>query len=319
MSETNQTERIVRILQRLSLKGEITIGELFEYFDREVPKRTLQRDMIALSAANIPLATRSGRGKELVWFLDRSVLRFIPETIGSQELLASYFLERLSIVTKGTQLERSIQSLLKKTRQLVSPDVFASFEGPELSRGLFGATYTGYIDYSPHSETIERVLHAAMSRRRCEFKYRRLGNELPSVIEADPYMILYHKGALYVVVKTVTHQNFILLAVQRIRDVKLFDNRFVRDKSFSLETLRKDRFGIFGNPDLKPEKVVLRFSPDIAETISERVWHPSQKLNRNKDGSVTLTMRVPISDELLGWIASWRNYATIISPVNLDI
>lgn len=311
MPEINQIERIVRILQRLALRGEITVSELYQFFERQVPKRTLQRDMIALSSSNIPLATRQGRGNELVWYLDRSILKFIPETVGSQELLASYFLERLSLVTKGTQLQRNIQSLLKKTRQLVSPEVFASFDGGELSRGLFGATYTGYIDYSPHSDTIERVLHAAMNRRRCEFHYRRPGNDALSVFEADPYMILLHKGALYVVAKVVTHQNFILLAVQRIREVKPGDKRFVRDKSFSLEKLRKDRFGIFGHPSLKPRRVVLRFSPDIAETIAERIWHPTQKLKRNKDGSVTLTMSVPISDELLGWIASWRGYVTV--------
>lgn len=312
MPEVNQIERAVRILRQLSLRGETTVSALYAFFDGQVPKRTLQRDLIALSAANIPLSTREGRGKELVWVIDRSLLKFIPETIGSQELLASYFLERLAVVTKGTQLEKSIQSLLKKTRQLVSPDVFASFDGGAFSGGLFGATYTGYIDYSPHSETIEAVLNAAISRKRCEFNYRRHGNPELSVFEADPYMILLHKGGLYVVAKVVTHQSFILLAVQRIRGVKASDKRFVRDRGFSLESLRKHRFGIFGHPDLKPQKVVLKFSPDIAETIEERVWHPTQKLTRHKDGSVTLTMNVPITDELLGWIASWRGYVALL-------
>ena len=140
MSELSQVERVVRILQRLSLRGEITVGELFAYFEEQVPKRTLQRDLIALSSANIPLATRKGRGKELIWYLDRSLLRFIHETIGNQELLASYFLERLAVITRGTQLEKSIRSLLRKTRQLVSPEIFATMEGPEPPRGLFGVS-----------------------------------------------------------------------------------------------------------------------------------------------------------------------------------
>lgn len=315
MPEINQIERAVRILRQLSLRGETTVSALYAFFQKQVPKRTLQRDLIALSAANIPLLTKKGRGKEAIWFVDRSYLRFIPETIGSQELLASYFLERLALITKGTQLEKNIQSLLKKTRQLVTPDVFASVDGSDLSGGLFGATYTGYIDYTPHSETIESVLTAAMNRNRCSFTYRRHGSTEKSRFEAEPYMILFHKGALYVVARVVAHDSYILLAIQRIVDVTSTGKRFTRNKSFSLESLRKDRFGIFGHPSLKPQKVVLKFSPDIADTICERVWHPTQKLTKHKDGSVTLTMRVPVSDELLGWIASWRGYVTTANPI----
>ena len=130
-------------------------------------------------------------------------------------------------------------------------------------------------------------------------------------------MIVFHKGALYVVAKVLPHDSFILMAVQRITKVRPTETRFVRDRSFNLEAFKKHRFGIFGHPTLKPQKVVLRFTPDIADLIAERIWHPTQKVKRNQDGSLTLTMEVVISEELMGWIASWRGYVKVVGPAKL--
>ncbi len=312
-TDIKQVDRIIQILQRLALRGEITVRELYEYFQRRVPKRTLQRDLINLSAANIPLMTRHGEGRELIWYLDKTFLRFIPETLGSQELLASFFVERLAHIAKGTALESNINSLLKKSRQLVAPHVFKSFEGGVTS-DVFGSTFTGYVDYGPHSEKIDRILTAASECRRCVITYRRIWREKPSQFEADPYMLVYHKGALYALVHVPRHSNFIFLPIQRINAVEFTKENFARDSSFSLEKLKENRFGIFGHSDLKPEKVVLKFSPDIADVVAERIWHPTQKLQWHRDGSLTLTMKVVISDELRSWVAGWLGYVRVLKP-----
>ncbi len=317
MTELKQVERAIRIYQRLACNREVTIRELYEFFERKVEVRTLQRDMIELSSANIPLATRKGRGKEQVWYLITDSLKFIPETIGSQELLASYFIERLAEVTQGTKLEKDIRSLLKKSKQLLAPDVFRSLDASDMREDFFGATFTGYIDYSPHSETIDRLVAATSERRKCTFKYKSPNKERVSEFEAEPYLLLFHKGALYAVVYTPKHDSYLFLPIQRIREVKLLPATFKRKRGFSLEKLREGRFGIYGGDGLKPQKVVLRFSKGIADVVAERVWHPSQKLTSHRDGSLTLEFRVVISDELRAWVGSWLDYVKVVKPADL--
>jgi len=317
MPEVKQVERVIRILQRLALTQQTTVNELFEYFDRGVPKRTLQRDLVELSCADIPLKTRSGHGKELIWHLDSAFLKFVPEMIGSNELLASYFLERLAAITKGTKLERDIQSLFKKTKQLVSPDVFRLLEGDDSPKSLFGATFTGYIDYSPFSDTIDLLVSATSSHKTCRFTYQATWKDKESEFEADPYLLLYHKGAIYAIVYVAHHQNYIFLPIQRIRKVVPTDQGFKRNKDFSLESLRKNRFGIFGHEGLRPHKVVLRFKKTIANIVAERIWHPTQKIIRHRNGTLTLEMRTIVSDELRSWVGSWLEYVTVIQPKDL--
>lgn len=312
MPEIKQIERVIRIMQRLYLNRQVTVADLYEYFDRKVPKRTLLRDLHEISAADIPIQCESLKGREQVWRVPRNFLKFIPQTIGSQELLASFFLERLSVVAKGTRLEQDIWSLLDKAKQLIGPKVFESTDGGDLPHDMFGATFMGYIDYTDHSDKIDILVKGTSECRTCRFVYKRGTAEKESEFTAEPYLLLYHKGAMYAVVYVSAHDNYILLPVQRIRSVEYTGERFERDPKFSLEKLREGRFGIFGGSHLKPERVVLKFAEDIADVVAERIWHPSQVLTRNEDGSLTMELETVISDELRAWVGSWLHRVEII-------
>lgn len=317
MPEIKQVERIIRIMQRLAVDRQVTVAQLYEYFDQVVPKRTLQRDLIEISSAGIPIHDTTANGQEKVWRLDSSYRQFVPETIESKELLASFFLERLSAIAKGTKLESDIKSLLKKSKQLVPSDVFQSIDNLAHSKEMFGTTFTGYIDYSLHSETIDILISAISLSKRCQFKYKKTWTDQISTFEADPYLILYHKGALYATVFVGKYDNYIFLPIQRINEVRPTGTSFVRDKNFRLEKLRKNRFGIYGHEDLKPERIVLRFNKEIADIVAERIWYPTQKITRHRNGSLTLVMSVIVSDELISWIAGWQNYVKVTSPKTL--
>jgi len=317
LPEIKQIERIIRILQRLASSHEVTVAQLYEMFQRQVPKRTLQRDLAEISAADIPLRTREGKGREQIWYIDPGFLKFMPATLGNKELLASHFLEKLSVITKGTTLEKDIRSLLNKSRQLVSPEVFGMMEELGDQPQLFGTTYTGYIDYSPHSHFIDTIIQAATGRQRCEFEYKANWRKDKSKFMADPYMLLYHRGAMYAIVYTPDHEHYIFLAVQRIQSVTLTGKKFKRRKDFDLPKIVEGRFGIFGHEGLKVEKVALKFRPEIADVVAERVWHPTQKLKRHKDGSLTLEMQTVVSDELRAFVGSWLGHVEVVRPKNL--
>ncbi len=317
MPEVKQIERIIRILQRLAVKSEVTVAELYEYFERQVPKRTLQRDLVELSAADLPLQTREGKNRQLIWSIAHDYLRFVPVTMQPKEMIASWLLHTMSDAFAGTPLERDAKSFIAKAKQLAPPGVFAELHGD--LQPVFGITFTGYIDYRPQAQIISQLIEAITKRRVVKFIYKPHWKDDPSVFEANPYMLLWHKGALYVVALSTRHDNYLLLPVQRIRAVEILITKFRRQPGFSLDKLREGRFGIFGYEGQKPECVVLRFNKEIADIIAERIWHPSQKLTRHRDGSLTLEMKVVISDELKGWVASWIQYVSVLSPTGLRI
>ena len=64
MSEFSQIQRIVRILQLLTTRKDITTKELVDYFDHSVSKRTIQRDMLTLSENGVPLVSEKIKANE---------------------------------------------------------------------------------------------------------------------------------------------------------------------------------------------------------------------------------------------------------------
>jgi len=151
----------------------------------------------------------------------------------------------------------------------------------------------------------------------CQITYNPASKETISELVVNPYMIVFHKGALYCIVNSQKHKGYIFLAIQRIIKVNTLDNKFKRSKDFDLQKLCKGRFGIYGHENLKLRRVVLKFSKDVAGVVAERVWHESQKIKHHRDGSITLEMKLFITDELRGWVASWLNNVKVVSPKGL--
>ena len=313
MGENKQIERLIKILQRLSIKPETTVAELYRYFDGQVSKRTLQRDLITLSNANIPLQSRTKEGKEQIWYIEQFTPRFMPIMFQSREIMAGTFVKTFSSLFKGTPLQDDAESFFKRAKQLYPVDIFADADNSRFDN-CFGFSQTGRIDYSPFAPIINDLIKSITERIPVRMKYRALWKDTDSDIAGHPYMILFHKGALYAVVYIPDSGKYYTLPIQRIKKLELSDTHFKRDKRFSIEQILEGRIGIFGYEGLKPQRVVLKFSKDIADTVAERIWHPSQKIKRHPDGSLTLEMKVVISDELRGWIASWLEYVEVKEP-----
>ena len=55
MNEITQISRMIRTLQLLSTRKSLTTTDLLDYFDHSISRRTLQRDMLALSDSGVPL------------------------------------------------------------------------------------------------------------------------------------------------------------------------------------------------------------------------------------------------------------------------
>ena len=55
----------------------------------------------------------------------------------------------------------------------------------------------------------------------------------------------------------------------------------------------------------------------MAGYIKEKIWHESQKLHPQKDGSLIFEAEVAGTEEIKSWILSWGKEATILEPAEL--
>lgn len=61
----------------------------------------------------------------------------------------------------------------------------------------------------------------------------------------------------------------------------------------------------------------LQFDKATAAWAKDRVWHPSQQLQRLPRGKLWMTITVVDSRELVGWVLSFGSGARVIGPDSL--
>ena len=83
---------------------------------------------------------------------------------------------------------------------------------------------------------------------------------------------------------------------------------------FDFEDFMRHSFGVFHGD---PERVSIWFGSDVAEYVKEKVWHDSQQIQDQDDGSIVFSADVAVTGELKRWIMRWGAAAVVLEPDEL--
>jgi predicted DNA-binding transcriptional regulator YafY len=92
------------------------------------------------------------------------------------------------------------------------------------------------------------------------------------------------------------------------------DESFHLPNDFSLANYLQTAFRVMRG---EPETVKVWFAPGAANIVRERIWHPTQEIREEVDGSLTITMEVPINYEVISWILGFGSAAEVLQPISL--
>jgi len=102
--------------------------------------------------------------------------------------------------------------------------------------------------------------------------------------------------------------------VERIHHIELTNDEYVIPIDWSAGDYLRLSWGIVHDDEVE---VRVRFSRAVAARVKEAIWHPTQQLQDEPDGSVVLTVRVAGTMEITPWILSWGAQAEVLSPPSL--
>ena len=315
MEAQDSLVRAIKIIQRLSARKKMTVKELYNYFDGNVGIRTLQRDLNKISEAGIPLFSEKSIGNENVWFLDSQFTGSVFLPISLNEYMVASYLKKALPVFKNTPLEKEYSDLVDKLDQFLPSDSFdILFANDNAIDENFEALEFGTFDYSKYSDLIKKVLYGIEKRLICNVTYKSPENPEAKSFEIEPYKILLFNGAMYLVVFNRKYKEFNHLSLNRIKELEATDKVFKNDQDYENEQFVKDRFGLTSLP---AEKIELLVDQSTVPYIEGRIWHRSQKTSLDKNGSMTISMMVSISDDLIGWILRWQGGITVLKSDKL--
>lgn len=311
MAELTSVQRIIRILELLSMGRNLTSSELNRIFDEKVTLRTIQRDMITIQQAGIPLICEKNHKKENVWSFPRDYRRMILPSIQKGELMSLYILKAYLKEFRGTKIEDNLASVIDKLEDMAPGEVYLDLDTAD---GFVWDQDYGAYDYSQLDDLINQVINAIVKKRWVRISYQSTDENTAKTYPIFPYRLFSYHGSIYLAAYTPQHQNTISLVLQRIKFLTIAENIIDTAPPFNLEKFRDSRFGVFSGP---VEKISLRIDPRYTLYFRNRSWHPSQEVKMQNDGSMILTMEVPLSPELFTWIIGWHEGIKVISPDRL--
>ena len=309
MSRGDQIGRQWSIIQTLiSSRMGKTAAELAE--ELECNPRTIYRDLEALQVAGFPIYTDRIKGRNL-WSLLDTVRHEIPIPFSLTELMALYFSRDMLKVFKDTVFYDSLESLFQKIKTTIPPESKKYLKNVEqiLHVGL-----KPYKEYSKFKEIINRVNEATQKKKSIDIVYYTMSRKKKSKRKVDPYRIWFFNGTFYLIGKCHLRGEVRIFALDRIKILHLTKDSFVIPEDFNLDDFMRPSFGVFQG---EPIRVKIWFHTDVAGYIKEKIWHESQEIHPQDDGSIIFEAEVAGTDEIRFWIMSWGSKAEVLEPESL--
>lgn len=295
-----------------STREGISLTDIMQRF--HISRRTAERmrDMIV---ARFPQATEViGENNTKRWYIPQGTLKdFIQFT--AEELSA---LETACTLLDTKQLQDKkdiLQNTIYKIKASIKPDVYRKIE-PD-AEALLEAE--GFIcrpgpKLVINKEIIETIRQAILACHQIKITYFNKMTGKTSINILDPYGFLYGERNHYLVAHhsdgyfgDAVH-NFILSNIQK---VEILDIPFNILPNFSLSKYAEQSFGAFHE---EPFDVEWLFDKDVAEEASHYIFHPTQTMIKNKDGSLTVKFRAGGRLEMDWHLYTWGKHVKVMKP-----
>ncbi len=211
---------------------------------------------------------------------------------------------------KGTGYEKELTSAFQKIAKALPEEITIDLSDLEQSYTFeLGPTKT--IDANLFKDLSKAVTESLQLK----ITYYTQSRDTTTQRAIDPYHLANIRGDWYLIAFCHKNKALRMFSPDRIKSHRFTGKRFVKLEDFDLQKYLSKSFGVeIGG---KVEEVKLKFDSYQGKWIKERVWHPSQTIQNFPDGSLVLTLKVSIQEELIRWILSYGEHCQVLKPKRL--
>lgn len=170
------------------------------------------------------------------------------------------------------------------------------------------------VVYLNEIKKIQKIRVAIDSATVINFKYERPNKPDERLRKVRPCELFFKRHAYYMIAAPEDSDSLIMYRINRMKDITLTRERFAR-KPIDLDSHLSNAFEVMITGPV--EDVEILFKKSVAPFVSELVWHGTQKIVKNDDGSIIFTARVAINHEILRWVMGYGNECVVTKPDQL--
>ena len=308
MGKRERKGRIVRLLNIWLLLYQnpnfrFTAKDIAERYD--VTVRTVYRDLQMLQdGMGVPISEEgSKRGIAEGYFLP-PIQFSLPEAL-------NIFLSARLMLNYAHRYDPNIASTFFKLNSIV----------PSPLREQIQKTMD-WMEKLPKNErylsTLAKLAEAWVSQHRVKIAYRALEAEKATERIIEPYFIepAAPGHSSYVIAYCHRTNEIRTFKIERIGAIEVTPEPYVIPPDFDADEFLGSSWGIAVYGEVKTIKLKIK-APETIRIMEETIWHPSQVVEKKKDGSVIMTLRVTDTVELASWILGWGEKVEVLEPAEL--
>lgn len=318
----SRNEQLIRQHKLLQLLEHTRIGRTLDELRGDVEQelglssihpKTLKRDLDALLAAGFDIESQSlARGK--VWKLGPRTRGAYRIQASASELIALSLGRDLLYPLAGTPFWQAIESFWKKLNEELPASVWKHYQA---YRQVLFVRGTPTKSYERQHGILNAIHRCILERRVVQVEYQPPGREAQRR-KIEPYAVVFYQSSLYIV--AAAHE--LPPGEDRVRHLKL--DRFLRaapqdeyfklPPNFDLEAHLGQGVGIFSGG--KAHDFKIRISNRGARWVLEDPWHAEQKVERQADGSIVLTVPAHHELEIIPRVLALGSEAEVLAPAS---
>jgi predicted DNA-binding transcriptional regulator YafY len=297
--QLKRTHRLIKIIQEIKLSPYRSIEDLAAYLG--ISRAQFYKDKTALERLGFEFS------------YDRNRRRFVITKDAYLPVENLSISERISLIMAVRQLSATGDYLMSYEGLNAARKLAADLPLPvrENSLSLFDDLVLKE-GFGCRRVIMERLQTAVTENRRVALAYRRPDGTESNDVEFDPYHLFFQRRALYVEGYCVNEKGIRMYRLNRIQHVAFTPVHFAVKDDYDFGERHRNAFSVF--PGETTERVVVRFSAGVRSYIQESLWHHSQVINREKNGSILFRVDVAEPREVMWWAFQWGADAEILEP-----
>ena len=297
----NKYDRLLYILNLLRSRRNLNARMIAE--ECGVTERSVYRDIIALSEANVPIYYDNGYKMASDSFLP-------PLNFDHDEYRC------LKLALESTPLKEvgSYRDLLKRIKAKVE----AGLSQTVRQNSKFGPRTTLIdisvaVDQDKVTSFFETLEEAVRKSRRLSMRYDSISSGATERI-VEPYFVVFRGRAFYFVGFCLLREQFRTFRVDRIISLKVMDEYFDRRAGIDAESYFEGTWQVYSG---EPVEIVIRFSGAAARVVQAARHHPGEQVEHVGEDQIIYRVVSRGTAEIQRWILGFGHEAEVISPPQL--
>lgn len=305
LRQADRLARVLRVLQLIQGRGRWDTKAIAQ--EIECSERTVYRDLAVLELAGVPWTYE----KESSSYRVRPDYQFPILNLTDEELLGQ---ATAASATKAPGLDVNLGA--KPASEKLAAKANDKSEQILLEAQRFTEVLDLKLaDHSRHRDFIRTVQWALIQKKQVTGQYQSPYEDKPVKLTLHPFRLCLVKSAWYLIGRTPQESLPRTYRIVRFKTLRMLDEPAIIPDDFSLKAYFGNAWSVYRGE--QSHHVELLFSKDAAEVVTETVWHHTQKVQRNSEGTVTITFTVDGLNEIVRWVLGWAGRVKVIQPQEL--